>query len=299
MINNQHLNTELSRLVFNVPEANQESLEGKSMDNMEWAKWALEYLSKLRSEIHNSLNDIMNEVRDNATHRSAPWYATCKNITPNLYHLSLDFVRDVNIPGEIYSSPTDFECQLCDYKALLIDMKQQLEDAAAACSDVDGPPYLVVESSNKVDKILAAVEYVVSKKVDSVTTNTVAGNLDLLTQLARRFHESVLALRKHPHNGSVFEIKNEWDCQYLFRAILASYFPHVKDEEWSPSVGSTSARCEFYIPPLRAMVELKYVRKASDAKKVKAELSEDFVNYGNNSGVDHLVCLVYDPSNAL
>lgn len=269
------------------------------MDGMDWARWALEYLSELRTAMHPDLNDTMNELRDRAPQRAASWYATCKNVIPHLYHYSSDFVGDTNIPGGLYSSPSHFKGHLSNYRALLIDMKTQLEAAATAFDDEDGPPYLVTLTLVQVEKTLAAVDYVISKQTDPATTDPVSADLDLLARLARRFHESVLALRKHPHNGNVFEIKNEWDCQYLFRSILAAYFVHFNDEEWNPSVASISTRCEFHIPSLRVMVELKYVRKASDVKKVKTQLAEDFVDYGNNSGVDHLICLIYDPTHAL
>ncbi|MQB09391.1 hypothetical protein DXT96_05880 [Agrobacterium sp. ICMP 6402] len=269
------------------------------MDGMDWARWALRYLWQLRTAIHSDLNDTMNELRDRAPQRASSWYATCKNVIPHFYHYSSDFVADTNIPGALYSSPSDFEGQLSAYRALLVDMKTQLEAAGAAFDDEAGPPYLVALTVEQVEKTLAAVDYVISKKIDPAMTNPVTADLDLLMRLARRFHESVLALRKHPHNGSVIEIKDEWDCQYLFKSILAAYFVHFNDEEWNPSVASISARCEFHIPSLRAMVELKYVRKAGDVKKVKTQLAEDFVDYGNNPDVDHLICLVYDPTHAL
>jgi len=269
------------------------------MEGMDWARWALEYLSKLRTAMHADLNDTVDELRDRAPQGAASWYATCKNVIPHLYHYSLDFVRDTNIPGSLYSSPSHFEGHLSDYRALLIDMKTQLEAATAHFDDEDGPPYLVALTSGQIDKTLAAVDYVISKQIDPATTDPVNADLNLLVRLARRFHESVLALRKHPHNGHVVEIKDEWDCQYLFKSILAAYFVHFNDEEWNPSVASISARCEFYIPSLRAMVELKYVRKAGDVKKVKTQLAEDFVDYGNNPDVDHLICLIYDPTHAL
>ena len=62
------------------------------------------------------------------------------------------------------------------------------------------------------------------------------------------------------------------------------------------SVAGSASR--LFLKPLRAMVELKYVRK-SDTTKIKKELANDFVDYGGNSEVDRLICLVYDPDNHL
>src|SRR5690349_9010187 len=75
--------------------------------------------------------------------------------------------------------------------------------------------------------------------------------------------------------------------------------PKVRDEEWNPSVAGSAARCEFFLKPLATMIELKYARKASDAKKIKTELATDFIDYGGNVLVKRIVSLVYDPGYVL
>lgn len=85
-------------------------------------------------------------------------------------------------------------------------------------------------------------------------------------------------------------------------AILKAAGPHVpdiRDEEWNPSVAGSSGRCEFFLKPLRTMIELKFARKVSDAKKIKCELATDFLDYGGNKEVDRVICLIYDPACAL
>lgn len=155
----------------------------------------------------------------------------------------------------------------------------------------------------QVNNVAGALDYVRSKEPDagsaSAADDPVDADLELIVGLARRFHEAVLSLAKHPHGGAPLKITDEWDCQYLFRAILTAYFPQVRDEEWNPSVAGSAARCEFFLKPLATMIELKYARKASDAKKVKTELATDFVDYGGNPLVKRMVSLVYDPGNVL
>ena len=47
------------------------------------------------------------------------------------------------------------------------------------------------------------------------------------------------------------------------------------------------------------MIELKYARKATDAKKFKTELATDFLDYGANPQVRRVICLVYDPKGVI
>lgn len=273
-----------------------------TVDKMEWALWGLEYLVKARGAIRDDFNGAMGELRDAAGARRESWYSSCKSIITTLYHFSMEFVADTQIPSERFASPDVFETELISYRAWVQRMAEELESEDQkyqAENKVNAPPFLVTVARCQVASVTAAIDYVQSKKPHALAANPVEADVDLVLGLARRFHESVLSLKDHPHNGTVFTIKDEWDCQYLFRAILAAYIADVRDEEWNPSVAGSSARCEFFLKTLHAMVELKYVRKATDAKKIKSELATDFLDYGNNPQVDHVICLVYDPTHAL
>ena len=144
---------------------------------------------------------------------------------------------------------------------------------------------------------LEAIDYVLS--IRPTLAKSFGDALQILAKIIVRFHESVLALRTHPHNGQILTINNEWDCQYLFRSILAAYFANVRIEEWGPSVAGSSARCEFFLRDHATMIELKYVRRETDQDKIKNELAKDFVDYGDNPLVDRLFVLIYDPQNKL
>jgi hypothetical protein len=262
---------------------------------MEWALWGLKYLKQARGAIHDDFNDTMGELRGYPGAHRQNWYSGCKNIITTLYHFSLEFVEDTEIPSERFASPAVFQAELTSYKAWVQGMADDLSRADQtyrAKNKVDGPPFLVTVSQRQVARVMAAIDYVLSKEPHEPAANPVESDVDLILGLARRFHESVISLRKHPHNGTIVAINDEWDCQYLFRAILAAYIPDVRDEEWNPSVAGSSARCEFFLKPLRTMVELKYVRKATDAKKIKSELATDLLDYGKNAQVDHVICLV-------
>jgi len=272
------------------------------LEKMEWATWSLEYLAEARTAIHDDFNAAMEELRGYHVAPNESWYSSCKNIITTLYHFSLEFVSSTKIPSERFASPDVFETELGCYRTWVQKMADELDredEKYQAENKVDGPPLLVTVARRRVADVIATIDYVVSKKPLPPAANPVQADFNLILGLARRFHESVLSLRDHPHKGVLFNIKDEWDCQYLFRAILAGYIADVRDEEWNPSVAGTSTRCEFYLKTLRTMIELKYVRKAGDAKKLKSELATDFLDYGKNPQVDHVICLVYDPGQTL
>lgn len=274
------------------------------MDQMEWALWALEYLHQARKATHDDFNGAMEELRGyQAAHRES-WHSSCKNIISTLYHRSAEIVASIQIPNEEFASPQAFEAELLNYRAWVQAMADELCDETVKYEQsnrVAGAPYLVEIANRHVNHVLLAVDYVLAKRpiAPGFPASPETADLNLIAELARRFHESVLSLKDHPHKGPTFAVKDEWDCQYLFRSILAAYVSDIRDEEWNPSVAGSSARCEFFIKPLRAMIELKFARKAADAKKIKGELATDFLDYGGNKDVDRVICLIYDPACAL
>lgn len=287
------------------------------MDKMEWALWALKYLRDARASAHDDFNAAQDELRGPHVARRQDWYSTCKNIILTLYHYSQEFVEDTNIPCARFASPDDFDNGLAGYHAFVSQMDVDLQKASVEyqrANNVTGSPYLIGVAHRLVTHVRSAIEYVQDKRpmqvaaqplaahpvaAPPIAEDPVAADLSMVIGLARRFHEAVLSLKRHPHGGPTLSINNEWDCQYLFRAVLAAYFADVREEEWNPSVAGSSARCEFFLKAIQTMVELKFVRGSKDIKKVKSELATDLLDYGSNPLVDHVICLVYDPQNAL
>jgi REase_DpnII-MboI len=269
-----------------------------AMTEMEWALFGIQYLSDARASIHDEFNDVMKEIREYAAARTEPWYPICKNIIQSLYHYSLEFTASKMIPSSEFSSPASFASELVNYRAFVTKMITDLDEQTALyekTNEVSGPPFLVSAACKMATRVLESIDYVFSQKPPSNVADGIKNGLELIVQLSRRFHEAVLSLKIHPHGGSVWQVSNEWDCQYLFGSILAVYFPDVRKEEWNPSVAGSSARCEFFIKPLRMMIELKFARDPKDQKKFKQELAADLLDYGANSECDHVVALIYDP----
>lgn len=272
------------------------------MTEMEWALFGLRYLGDARASIHDEFNDVMKEVRNYAHARNEPWYPVCKSIVPSLYHFSQEFSEEIVIPNSKFSSPAAFASELVAYKGFVERMVSELDEQTAQyekTKKVTGPPFLVAAARRMTAYIIESIDYVFSQKPPSNVAEGITRDLEFVAELSRRFHEAVLSLKVHPHGGTVWQVSNEWDCQYLFRSILASYFPDVRREEWSPSVAGSSARCEFFIKPLRTMIELKYARDPKDQKKFKQELATDLLDYGANGECDFVVALIYDPQSHL
>lgn len=271
------------------------------MNEMEWTLFGLGYLRTARRSAHEELNHVMDELRGHGA-RHQLWFSRTKNVFQSLYHYSDEFPSDGKIPGERFGSPTGFAQELDGYEAFLDGMLTELNDVDQQLRDeegADGPAFLIGTVRERVVYFLDAVRYVKGSRPTPATSGGPDDKLSLLVRLAERFHESALALKKHPHGGVTLTIANEWDCQYLFHSILKAYFWDVRLEEWNPSVAGSTARCEFFLKDIRAMIELKFARVPEDQKRFKTELLTDFADYGANTGVDYLIVLVYDPEHKL
>lgn len=272
------------------------------MNEMDWALFGMDYLRKARRSGEEELKDIMEEFRSYQGVRHELWFSRTKNIFQTLYHITDEFPSDGKIPGERFSSPARFALGLDEYELFLDGMLKDLNDLGQQYREeleLDGPPWLVRTVLGSVLHFVEAVRYVKGQRPTASPSEGPTDEITLLVRLAERFHESVLALKKHPHGGATMNIANEWDCQYLFHSILKAYFRDVRLEEWNPSVAGSTARCEFFLKDICAMIELKFARVPEDQKRFKTELLSDFADYGANAGVDHLVVLVYDPEHKL
>lgn len=269
----------------------------------EWAKFGANYLKSQRQRSSDELNDIFREAKQPHAARHQRWYQETKDVVLSLYDHSETFYGDGNVPGDTFSSPRDFATKLNGYRAFLTALKRRLlvvSNDHVAKFGTKQPFFLVGVANDALSKVLDAVEYVISKAPGAATTPLTGQQaFGVVTGFATRFHESVVSLAKHPHGREPFKVIDEWDCQYLFRAILAAQFRDIRSEEWNPSSAGSSSRCEFFLKPYGIMVELKYVRQAGDHKKIKQELLVDLNDYGANPSVQRVVALIYDPSQKL
>jgi hypothetical protein len=122
-------------------------------------------------------------------------------------------------------------------------------------------------------------------RLDAVSIVLAIGDRMLLVQRS---------MRVHPHGGATVKFENEYDDQYLYRALLTQFFDDVRDEEYVPSYAGGNSRIDFLIPEYRLGVELKHTRQSLTDKEVGDQLMIDSQRYSQHSDVNHLICLVFD-----
>jgi hypothetical protein len=269
---------------------------------MQWAVDALDYLYKARRAARQDFDNLMAEMREDGPQaQGAAWFSTVKSVILSLKEYTQDFVADRAIPGSNYGSPAAVADALEDYRAFVDKMRHDVVAAGEhfhAGSTGIGYPDIIHSTLKQVNHTLAAVDHVIALRPDPKFNPAQTSDLQIVERLARRFHASARALRYHPHGGTIWTLQDEWDCQYLFHAILAGFFPDIRIEEPNPSLGGSSTRCEFYLKPQRLMIELKFARPGKD-KKILEELIVDRAHYGANPNVNHMIALVYDPDGVL
>lgn len=112
--------------------------------------------------------------------------------------------------------------------------------------------------------------------------------------LSERFVLVQRSLGKHPHGRNPVEFTDEYDDQFLLRALLVQFFEDVRDEEYTPSYAGSNSRIDFVLPEFGLAVELKHTRPAMSDAEVGQQLLIDRERYQTHKDVTHLVVLVFD-----
>lgn len=94
-----------------------------------------------------------------------------------------------------------------------------------------------------------------------------------------------------------WHIDHEYHVQDLLYFLFAPIFPDIKDEEYVLSLGQKQPRTDLFIPSLKAIVEVKFLRDGEKFQKVIDEVAADASLY-LRGGSDYagLVAFVWDDS---
>ena len=122
---------------------------------------------------------------------------------------------------------------------------------------------------------------------------------DLVCGLARHFPRFAAELMKRHGSRPAFRVKDEYDVQDLFRALLWLHFGDVRREEWNPSYGGVQSRSDLLLKAERVVVETKMTRQGLGQREVVEELTIDKAHYRGHPNCGTLVCFVYDPERRL
>jgi hypothetical protein len=155
------------------------------------------------------------------------------------------------------------------------------------------------ETEKQIRTILARVGKFKSE-VDSILSQYQLPNLvdkpsQLIENLFDRFHSVVLEINRRHDNRQPLELSDEYDVQDILRGLLRIHFDDVRDEEYTPSFGGSSARMDLLLKNEQIVIETKMTRKNLGQKQIREALILDKANYKGHKDCKKLYCLVYDP----
>jgi len=78
----------------------------------------------------------------------------------------------------------------------------------------------------------------------------------------------------------LWHIDHEYHVQNLLWLMLAPIFPDLDDEQYLAKIGQKSPRSDLYLPSMKVVVEVKFVRRGDKFQKIIDEISSDASLYG-------------------
>jgi hypothetical protein len=94
-----------------------------------------------------------------------------------------------------------------------------------------------------------------------------------------------------------WHVDHEYHVQDLLYFLLAPIFPDIKDEEYFPSIGQKQPRTDLFIPSLKLIVEVKFLRQGDKVTKIIDEVGSDASLYlAEGSEYEGIVAFVWDDS---
>lgn len=94
-----------------------------------------------------------------------------------------------------------------------------------------------------------------------------------------------------------WHVDNEYHVQNILWLLLAPIFSDLTDEDATPKVGPVQPRADLCIPPLRVIVEVKFMRGGDPPKKMVEQIAEDASLYlVAGSRYDSLIPFIWDDS---
>jgi hypothetical protein len=127
------------------------------------------------------------------------------------------------------------------------------------------------------------------------TTLSRPDSLSQIEQICTRFHSVARQLRSRHGARSTIEMRDEYDVQDLFHALLKIHFDDIRPEEWTPSYAGGSSRMDFLLKPEKVVIEIKKTRDSMTPRDLGDQLILDVARYSSHSDCEALVCFVYDP----
>jgi len=122
---------------------------------------------------------------------------------------------------------------------------------------------------------------------------------DLLMIILRGLRRAMHPLTHRRKGAQQLVFSNEYDVQDLLHAMLRPWISDIRPEEFTPSYAGSSTRMDFLLPAHDLVIELKFVRDRSHAKRIGDELIIDIEHYQAHPKCGTLWCVIYDPDHLL
>lgn len=122
---------------------------------------------------------------------------------------------------------------------------------------------------------------------------------ELINVLLKGLRRAMHPLTHRRKGAQSLSFSTEYDVQDLLHALLRPWVADIRPEEFTPSYAGSSTRMDFLLPKYKIVIELKFVRDRSHAKKIGDELIVDINHYQAHPNCAHLWCVVFDPDHML
>lgn len=127
-------------------------------------------------------------------------------------------------------------------------------------------------------------------------TVTMPSNIEKrLLVLIKGLPRAMYPLKNRRKGMLCLHFDNEYDVQDLLHALLRPWIRDIRPEEYTPSFAGSSARIDFVLAKHDVVIEVKYVRNQTHAKRVGEELISDIAHYKVHPQCKQLWIVVYDP----
>ncbi|MFX0098067.1 MAG: hypothetical protein ACFFCS_00690 [Candidatus Hodarchaeota archaeon] len=139
----------------------------------------------------------------------------------------------------------------------------------------------------------------IEKKSISGAENDSISKVILLCEKFESVVRQLIPSRRRKEKGKprpTIEMKDEYDAQDLFRALLSIFFDDIRPEEWNPSYAGSSSRMDFLLKNEKIVVEVKFTRETLKDKQVGEQLIIDITKYKQHAECKSMVCFIYDPN---
>lgn len=230
--------------------------------------------------------------------------------------IELSIIRDnenFNNENELLKSIENYMWGLppSDYIKMRRPNQIPVYDMRALTRGLETPPHITVTAylislttkafsvkkfGELVTRILRQVELKLTAK--SISDDTGYTGM-ILNHIFDNFHNFCTQLKNRHDRRQTVEIKDEYDVQDLLHCILKLHFKDVREEEYTPSYGGSSARMDFLLKNENIVIEVKKTREKLLDKEVGNQLTLDVAHYKNHPNCHILKCFVYDPENRI